>query len=167
MYKPMHGAKGTLAAALSNVSIVMQVDENLYAKLEGFIGAEDFSYLAIDDGVNIEVVQVNGQVDGVVNIERAKDGTTGTTFGVGASVYYILTSEAVQFLVDNTIESEGFGEFTFSINEPHTVENDDGVVTINIVKPELSSEDLTIDVTSLDYGYNVAVRRGAFGCCPD
>ena len=163
----MHGAKGTLAAALSNVSIVMQVDENLYAKLEGFIGAEDFSYLAIDDGVNIEVVQVNGQVDGVVNIERAKDGTTGTTFGVGASVYYILTSEAVQFLIDNTIDSEGFGEFTFNINEPHTVVNKDGVVTINIEMLSIDTENETIDVSTNGYGYFIDVRRGAFGCCPD
>jgi hypothetical protein len=166
MFKPLQGVHGTLETALGQADNVMYVDAQLVADLTARMGIGNYTYLLIEQMDTAEAVLVSGFTSYGVLIERGKDGSVPITFLPGATIKYVLTSEAVGGMVSDYVNSLGLDAVTtFTINAPHTVDKMGNEVTIDIKPPNISSPDGSIDVTGSGLDIGVSVQRGAFGCC--
>lgn len=167
MFKPVYAPSGVLITAVSALANIFAISSNLYAHLSAVLGeaGSDYTYLLVTDGVNAEVVKVTQLNAGLATVVRD---ASSEAFGAGTSVTAIIPAEAISDMIDSAIADASLpASLTFAINDPHTVEEVAGVVTINVEKMPLTSPNSTIDISVVGDGYGIDVERGAFGCCPD
>ena len=65
------------------------------------LGSEDYTYLSIRDGVNVEIVKATCVAE-MIEIERAQGGTAAFTFAKGSCAAVEVTEEGLQALVCET-----------------------------------------------------------------
>lgn len=170
MFKPVYAPSGSLLYAASAPANVITLSASLYSNLVAVLGEDgtDHTYALLADGVSSEVVAITQLSEEEAVVSRGQDGTTPVAFGAGTTVTPIIPSAAIAEMIADAIADAALpASLSFEINEPHTVEEDAGVVTINIAKLPLTSLNSTIDVTTVGDGYGIDVQRGAFGCCPE
>lgn len=168
MFKPALAATGELQAPIGVADTVLYVDIALANAVMTAIGLTDFTYLILEEAGKVEAVKVTAAELSFLTVERAKEGTTAQVFAAGATLRYELISEVVSDLVDARLAALGIEDtLTFTINSPHTVVRELNEVGITIVPLTLTSEDGTIDITGESPNLDIAVQRGAFGCCDE
>lgn len=168
MFKPLQGASGTLVQPLGSADNIMYVDPQLIAYVYAGLGAGDgnHTFLLIEQAGIAEAVKVMDFGPYALIVERGKDGSQPRNFIPGATIRYILTTEAVQGIVYDYVTSLGLDAVTtFDINAPHVVTKLGNQVTLDIKSPNISSPDGSIDVTGTGLDIGVSIQRGAFGCC--
>lgn len=78
----------------------IEIPANHLQQLLARMGEDTFTYLAICDPVNYEIVKATASCGGIV-IERAQAGTTEANFPAGATVSHVVTYEGVRYLICN------------------------------------------------------------------
>lgn len=110
MIKVLYNAIGTLADAITEQSKILPVDSTLRGILLAAIGAGDWTYLALDDGNNVEVVKVYRANSAGIRVLRGQDNTEPVNFAVGTTVRYELTTqEVLDRIVFPTLALSAFG----------------------------------------------------------
>jgi len=90
------GFQTNLSATLLNSATQMLLPASAASTIASLVGVGDYSILAINNGVNYEIVYVTGVTGGAVNITRAQEGTTTFTFGTGTDVRFVWTPVGIQ-----------------------------------------------------------------------
>lgn len=88
-----NNALSTLASAITNVATTLDVQSGHGARFPS-LTAPDVFRVTIDDGTNIEVVEVTARSTDTLTIVRGLEGTTGTGFSAGAKVELRWTKES-------------------------------------------------------------------------
>lgn len=168
MFKPVQGAVGELAQILGAADLVAYVNVDFANKIMTAIAGGHHTYVIVSELGLVEAMKVtSADLFGLV-IERAKDGTTAQVFNAGATIEYVLTSEAVLDIVNARLAEIAIEDtLTFSINAPHAVVRTGLNVDITVQPTAITSPNNTIDVTGSGFEIGVDVERGAFGCCDD
>lgn len=95
-FVPLLGFQTNLAATLLNSATQMLLPASAASTIASLVGVGDYSILALNNGVNFEIVYVTGVTGGAVNIMRAQEGTTAFTFGTGTDVRFVWTPVGIQ-----------------------------------------------------------------------
>jgi hypothetical protein len=154
-----YGLTGTLAAAISPGSVIMQVDPALAGVLAAGMDDGDVTYLSLTAGNIYELVKVT-DVEGVyVVIERAVYGTA-QSFPLGTRIAFQLTAEAVMSQLDvppTTVDISGTGQATVTEPSPN-------VFAIAVPTPTITGEN---GIEVLGTWPSIRIAAPATDCCGD
>lgn len=160
--KTYYGLTGTTKNALDASSTYVQVSPTFAGTLlaAGFINGEDETYLIINSSGISEIVKVT-DINGVVlTIEREQSQTSAVPHPLGATIAFILTSEAVAQNVPTNIVIESANPPLLDVSEA------DGVFTLNPARPVIEGQN-GIEVLG-NWPYLTITKTEAEGnCCGD
>lgn len=96
MYKYVFYPITITAANLGRGGKYLRVDLGLYSKIKASLFNDDWTYLQIRFGKQVEILKVVGTMaPNTLVVERAKDGTTQDTFPTGSEIEVVPTVAAV------------------------------------------------------------------------
>lgn len=171
MFKPVHTIYGgSLQLGIVGSDLVMTPDADSFFAFVYALGAVDHTYVKLGTGRNIEVVKVTNPTSGIVEIERAKDGTQARPWPAGTPMEYLFVSDAVTDMIaqnplptvitltsdDGTVEIEDKGGYVYDLSVlPTTIEALDDTMEIQV-----GTDDTGVH-------YTIGVNRAALIGCPN
>lgn len=161
MLIPVHQLDGVLLSALADNVLLMPLDTDSIGILDAKLGASDWTYLYIQQGVNYEIVKVT-DVDGdLVTIERGVDGTSAIDFLAGADVGFILTTSAIEDII---VARQLAGITITGVGAIEVEETAPGVYNLTVPEFALTGEGKLVVTGSYEEGYVVS-NETPLGCC--
>lgn len=123
MFVSLLGFSSTLQSNLSAVATTMALPPADAAHIDSLLGGSDWSYLALSDGTNLEIVKVVAVSGANVDIIRGFDGTSAEAFPSGTCVRFVWGTTAIQDLTaDGSFNVEITGTGVATVTETDTNE---------------------------------------------
>lgn len=121
MFVSLLGFSSTLSSNLTAIATTMVLPAADAAHIDSMLGGSDWSYLALSDGVNLEMVKVVAVSGANVSVIRGFDSTPAAAFPSGTCVRFVWTSSAIQDLVATGAFNVGItGTGAAAVTEPST-----------------------------------------------
>jgi hypothetical protein len=99
MFRPVHGVRGYLTAAINTMVTAILLDDATVCLLKNMLPVGDYTYLLIQTGYSYEIVKTVSFTGNALNVVRAQDGTTAQSFPMNASVVFVLSQSAINDIV--------------------------------------------------------------------
>lgn len=170
MFKPVHAVSGgSLQAGIVGSDLTMTPDDNTYFAMVYALTLADHTYLKLGTGATAEIVKASNPVSGLLEIERAKDGTSARPWPAGTPIEYIFCSAAVSDMIaQNPLPTA----ITLTSADGSVTIEDEGGYTydLSVVTTSVQPGDDTVEVESVIEGSNsihyVTVNKAALVGCP-
>jgi hypothetical protein len=124
MFKPVHGIRGYLAAALTSFATSMLLDDSSICLLQKALADGSYTYLIIQTAYNYEIVKAISFTGSSLNILRAQDGTTAQAFPSNSRVGFVLSQTAIEDIINQqmlgVVNITGKGIVTVTETGPNT-----------------------------------------------
>ena len=160
MFVSLLGFSSTLSANLSAVATTMTLPAADAAYIDGRLGASDWTYLALSDGTNLEIVKVVAVSGASVDIIRGFDSTPATAFPSGTCIRFVWSNTAIQDLTsDGAFNVEITGTGLATVTETGTNE-------FEVHVPELEiSAGPGVNVLGAYPNYEISLVNPDGNCC--
>lgn len=133
MFVSLLGFSSTLESNLTAIATSMALPPAHAAHIDSVLGGSGWTYLALSDGTNLEMVKVVSVTGSNVDIIRGFDGTSAEAFPAGTCVRFVWGTTAIQDLVaDGSFNVEITGTGLATVTETGTNEFEVHVPELNI-----------------------------------
>lgn len=165
MFKPVNGAVGCIQAGINNVSNVLSIDGDTYAKLSNALTVDDHTYMQLGEGTLVEIVRVQQLLGAsLVSVARGQDDSVPRAFPFNTKLQYVFCAAAVQDMINGVspptilieaaagssivVTELAVGQYEIGM-EPVSIASSNGSV---IITGEFPSLDLTLDPSKTGCG---------------
>jgi hypothetical protein len=143
--------------AISSGSGLLPIDSNVAAAFAVQLGA-NYTFASISDGINYEIIKIDGVSGANLVIERAQDGTTASAFPIGSCIRYVWTTEGISAVAaGGSLVLTGTGVVTATQTGPNAW-------TISVEMPTIDAT-LPIEVMGGWPAWEVAFQGNYGACC--
>lgn len=164
MFIPAHKVHGFLNAGIDAMGTSLLLDVTAYNAVASAIAPSNHTYLMLDGGPgNVEVIKVLSAANGIIVVERAKDGTDAKAFAFGTTVKYVLAADAVR---DMITEAPSLNVTLTGANAVTVTEVGPNNYTIDAPIVELTSVNGSVGITgNAANGFDLSMNMLQLGCC--
>lgn len=154
----LYGFETSITAPTAANAGLIQIDNNVASMLALTLGAGNYSYAALSDGLNYEIVKITSITAPFLSVTRAQDGTTSSAFPIGSCIRFIWNQEGIAAIASGTpLNLVGTGITTATFTGPNTW-------TINTPVPVINGT-LPIEVLGSYPLWDVEFAATNSGCC--
>jgi len=156
-FKAVYGLNVSLTAATAANAGQLKIDNSAATSLATALGA-DFTYAALSDGVNYEIVRIDTVTAPFLNVTRAFEGTTSSAFPIGACLRFVWIADGITAVA---------GGVTFTVTGSGVaVVTSTGTNSWNVDVPITTlTGDASIEILGTFPDFEIATNATFGGCC--
>jgi len=156
-FKAIYGLNVSLTAATAANAGQLKIDNSAATSLATALGA-DFTYAALSDGVNYEIVRIDSVTAPFLSVTRAFEGTTSSAFPIGACLRFVWIADGITAVA---------GGVTFTVTGSGVaVVTSTGTNSWNVDVPITTlTGDTPIEILGTFPDFEIATNATFGGCC--
>lgn len=157
-FVPIYGLSTPLTAATAAGAGQLQIDNSVANYIAAALVGGNFTYVALDDGVNYEIIRIDSVSAPYLNITRGLGGTTSSNFPIGTCLKFVWITEGIRDAVAAiSFGITGTGAVTVTQTGPDSFNIDVPATTITASLP--------IEVLGSFPNYDLGFVGSYGGCC--
>lgn len=153
----LYGLNQELTAATAAGAGQLKIDSNAATLIAAELGA-NFTFAALSDGVNFEIVKITSVTGSFLNVVRAQDGTTTSAFPIGSCLRFVWTTEGITAIAaGGSLVLTGTGVVTATQTGPNAW-------SVNVPSTSITGA-LPIEVLGAYPSFEIDFQATYGGCC--